>query len=87
MTTRVKSAEEMALETEFQRRRNMVSCNVLYEQGGKRSTSVTLTVLGVEIGTRTEFTTRGKVSSVLITLPSLDRLNALLSLPVAGTEA
>lgn len=73
-----KSEPELAQETEFQRRRNMVGCEVQYVG----LDTIVLTCLGVEIGTKTNITRRGKLVAVLYNLPSLDRLNALLTLPV-----
>lgn len=79
---RVKSAEEIAGETEFYRRRNFPACTVRYMKGNRDFTAV-LSALGHELGTKTEITTRGKVTQVLYSLPALDRYHAHMALPVA----
>ncbi len=82
MKVRTKSAEELANETEFYRRRNMVGCNVRY-MSDPRAFTVVLSVNAFEVGIKTEFKSRaGKVSTVLYSLPSLAPLEALLALPV-----
>lgn len=67
---RVKSPEERAQETEYQRRRNLPGVEVrrMYT---KRTADQVLSHTGRELGTRTEVTTRGKVTSVLYVLPAL----------------
>lgn len=74
--------EDKAQATEFSRRRSIPGCEARI-MSTARSQDVVLTCLGVEIGSMTKLFKRGKVVSVLYVLPPLDRLNALLALPVA----
>jgi hypothetical protein len=67
---RVKSSEERAQETEFYRRRSLPGVEVRRMYAGRTSGQV-LSHTGRELGTRTEVTTRGKVTSVLYVLPAL----------------
>lgn len=57
--------------TEYQRRRNIPGVSVRYMHTGRCSDTV-LSLMGREIGTKTEISTRGKVSSVLFYLPTFD---------------
>ncbi len=56
---------------EFDRRRNLPFVTVKYICS-KRSTDLTLSRCGVELGSKTEFTTRGKVTSTTYILPKVD---------------
>jgi len=67
---RAKSAQEMAQETEFYRRRSLPGVTVRYMTAG-RTFDVALSHTGRELGTKTEVSTRGKVTSVLYVLPAL----------------
>jgi hypothetical protein len=67
MKERIKSAEK---ETEYARRRSIPYVEVRRMYAGRTSDQV-LSHMGREIGSRTEITTRGKVSSVLYVLPEL----------------
>lgn len=77
--------ENHADATEFQRRRNMPHVQVRHMSAG-RTFDVVLSIQGIEIGSRCDLLKRGNVVSRTYVLPSLDRLNALLALPVATTR-
>lgn len=55
---------------EFQRRRNMVGTEIRYMKAG-RTFEVVLSNRGSDLGSRTDTTTRGKVTSQLYVLPPL----------------
>ncbi len=81
--SRVKSNEEVLGEMEFYRRANFPGATMRYMTSGPNVFDVFLSALGVELGSKTEIKKRGKVVSVLYVLPSLERYNALMALPVA----
>ena len=68
---RAKSAQELAQETEFQRRRNMAGVEIR-RMFGTRYATIELGLLGRTIATCTELLTRGKIVQVHYLLPSID---------------
>jgi hypothetical protein len=76
---RIKTAEEVAKETEFYRRQNLPGCIPKYVG----ATDMVLTAYGVEIGSKSRIFKRDKEIFVLYVLPSLDRYEAIARLPVA----
>ncbi len=72
---RVKSDDEIRDEREYARRRNLSAhVEVRHLGGGSRSFGSVISYRGTELGSRTEFTTRGKVTQVLYVLPAIDEV-------------
>lgn len=69
-TERIKSPEERAQETEYQRRRSLPGVEVRRMHTARSSDQV-LSHNGCELGSRSELMTRGKVVSVHYALPPL----------------
>jgi hypothetical protein len=68
---RVKSAGELAQETEFWRRRNLVGVEIR-RMFGTRYTTIEVHLLSRTIATCTELITRGKTVQVSYLLPPID---------------
>lgn len=79
---RIKSAEELSNETEFQTRRNLPGCIVRY----LGSDTIILSVYSFEIASRFVVMKRGKIVAVHYNFPSLAPLEEFLKLPVAGKD-
>lgn len=71
-TARVKSAEEIAQETEFYRRRSLPAVDVRYVGAGKHFEVVLYHHQLGEIGRKTEIARRGVVVSVSYFLPKVE---------------